>query len=281
MGLYLPQRWRRQPQIALGINWGSPLSSDLQLVYTRDVLLERKKTSSVSSRYASNGGINATSAGLGYKIGGNIADYVRFDTNYVLPAASPCTLEALVIGSSFPPLTTTVTLSTASNTNGDVGLGGGTVRSLLNYPGADPCNMSWWASNIDYNSAQTNIANSLQHIVLTKAAGTNSALTITVYRNGVTIASGAGTGTDTYVDSGPYFYLGGGHPSRGSTITGTIVKAAVYSKALSAAEVADLYVNPWQSFVPIPARQYFFSAGAAPTATGQYFDKSLNVLAWF
>lgn len=89
------------------------------------------------------------------------------------------------------------------------------------------------------------------------------------YRDGALIAGGttptlsAATATSLYVGDMAEGWAG--------TPTGTISKAVVHPRALSASEIAELTANPWQLFAR-PAARVFVSTAAATVPARYYYD---------
>jgi len=260
-------QWK-QPLGPVRVNWLSSLTRGLAFVYTRDVLVSRAGLLLAASRYASNAGIQPSPVGLGYRFSGNAADYVRFDPPATtIAGADPCTLEVLVYGSSFPSLGGLAGWDKDSNTTGHFGAGanpGGTGRSIISFNSTDPCNIYWLGAANDADSLVKFQVNTVQHIFAVKTASTGGP--IIFYRNGQQIASVL-LGNFATAATELSFYLGGGHASRGATLNGVISKAAVYTTALTAAEIAALTSNPWQVFEPIKRAVFFVGAAAGTTHT--------------
>ena len=165
------------------------------------------------SIYSGNAGIQSCIAGQGYRFSGNAADYVRYNTGFTSAGADPCTLEFIVVGSSFPSLAALCGLDVTVGTSGSWGSGGGgTIRGALSFNGGPPCNVYFWGNSADVDSGVQFVVNTVQHVVMVKAAGAINP-NITIYRNGVQLSSVTG---GVYNASGPYFYLGGRHQSGGA-----------------------------------------------------------------
>jgi hypothetical protein len=151
------------------------------------------------------------------------------------------------------------------------------MRGVLTFTGTDPCDIYAWGGNQDFDSNVPALGNNApQHIVVTKAPGTG-AVQWTVYRNGLQIAQGNSTNLQPWETSGPYFYVGGRHPSATATITGSVSRASVFAKTMQAAEVADRYARAWIDFAP---RQIWVPYTAAPSGAPTLSDlKATNITA--
>ena len=160
-----PTRWTRQPLDRLAVDWSAPLASGLKFVYTRDRLLTPAGSFLPASIWSSNAGLQSTPYGVGYRLGGNAADYVRFDNTYSPTSNEAFTLEIYVIASSYPSLGGTAGLATTSVTNGSYNGTAGQTRAVLSFNGTDPCNIYFLATGgNDFDSLTPFEANKIQHV---------------------------------------------------------------------------------------------------------------------
>jgi len=253
-----PTRWTRQPPgpVRIAAAW----RSRVEFAYSGQYAQTKGGFLQPDSRYSGNAGIQSCIAGQGYRFSGNASDYVRFNTGVTPAEHTAFSLEFIVVGSSFPSLAALCGLDVTAATDGSFGSPGAT-RGFLSFQSTDPCNIYFWGGNNDLDSGVKFTVNTVQHIFATRPEGASANLTI--YRNGVQIASAANTNLGA---SGPYFYLGGRHTSASATLNGVIAKATFYNAVLTAAEVAALSRNPWSTYEPI--RRAIFFAGGLPAATG-------------
>ena len=238
----LPQQ--SQPSELANINWSAAISRNLQFVTSHRVGIRRFGKILASSVYSGNAGLQSYGAWRGYRISGNSADHVRFDTGLTSAGSDPCTVEFLVVASSYPSLAALGGLSAEGYTNGAIG-GGGGCRAVLSFGGSAPCNMYYYGGGADYDSGVPFTVNTVQHIFAMKFAGATTP-SLSIWRNGKQIILGGSGGN--FGTSGPYFYLGARYTSGAATIDGIIVKAAFYDTILTATEIASLTANQWQQF---------------------------------
>lgn len=264
MALFLPQRWRTQPTGSVGIDPNGALGSGL-LFASSDVWgVGVGRAPTLPTGWSA--GRLSSPIGTGFSFTGTSTQYARFNTHISVAAADPVTVEAWVIGSAYPSLSSIASLSASSAGDGTVAGFAGELRGMLAFTGTAPCDIYAWGGSQDYDSNIPFVANTPQHIVVTKAPGTGAVLW-SVYRNGFLVASGNSSNGSAWVASGPYFYVGARHPSGAAPITGVISKTGFWNRTLSAAEVAALYQNPWQVFRPQTARIYSFPSGAGNNYT--------------
>lgn len=246
--LLIRKPWDSQPQEDSSVDWGGQQAQGLLFANVGSSPVLHANRGSILPSFVGTS-LGAVAGGAGYRFTGASTQSVRWDTGITVAGTDALTIEALVWGSSFPSLATIVNLSDVALTNGATAGANGAQRGILSFNSTDPCNIYSWGGSNDYDSTVKFAANSLQHIIITKAAGTG-AVQITVHRNGTQIAQGNSSGATPSTTSGPYFYVGGRHPSGSASITGIVLKSAIYSGIISAAQRQSIFANPWQLFAP-------------------------------
>ena len=94
-----------------------------------------------------------------------------------------------------------------------------------------------------------------------------NSLTADFYKNGKLHASANTSSGGTVSSSITNFHIGGRGSSNLATWAGVIEFTAVWNRALSALEHAQIAANPWQLFAPIQRTIWVPSAGGGPTYT--------------
>ncbi len=193
----------------------------------------------------------ADAVGKHYLFSGS--ELIRASGVVPLAATTPVTLEVIVALTAAPSLANIAGI--AQNSSGiKVSLASpadlGKIRSLLAFTGTPPCDIYPWQGSNDFDSNVPLLVNGLyQHIIYTKAGGSGAAA-ITVYRNGVQIATGTTSNSAALTVSDTYFCLGGCHNSASSSFSGKIYFAAVSEYFMSAGEVASRFAGPFSMIVP-------------------------------
>ena len=212
-------------------------------------------------------GIQLVAAGNAVKSSGRLGMSLETTTNAA---------DEWEAAGSFPAISTSdftievlLTMTSGTSLSHVFGLGssglpdtGGTVgarRSILAFGGAAPCNIYFWGASRDLDSGVPFRADGLpEHVFVTASAGT-----MRFYRDGRQIASGA---TPTLVASAATQTLTvGSRHSAGGNGAVKVFKATIRNRALTAAEIAALTVNPWSDFLPLQSHIHFNTAagGAA------------------
>jgi len=273
MGLYLPQRWRQQPTVAVAVNRASPLANGLVLVFTPHLgvpLLNNAKSSSDSGTSTTGAfGRGVDYSGTAQTVFPNPAPYVW---NGGLTFAALLDLDTATNASCL--------FSHATTSNGiggglDIRLGNSPTDTRITVTRSNSTDFSQCAPSGNVITAPNN-----SNIVLVTGSTDLAVLpngrvnrTPTTY-----VENHSAIGTMTVTTNSVFV---GRREDGAGQLDGRIYLQCLWNRILATSEQMAFEDNPWQIFAPIPARRYFFSAAAAPTATGQYFDKSLNVLAWF
>ena len=142
----------------------------------------------------------------------------------------------------------------------------GAIRGLIAYSGGSNRNIYFWGGSSDLTSGvDWFIDGSLQHVIVTSDGGSGTAMRF--YRNGAQIASGT---TPTLVTAGAVALIGDTQQTWASSPTGVIFKTTYYSRGLNAGEVARLWKNPMDGWLP-PKRR-IWAPDTAPATT--YTPKS-------
>ena len=274
MALFLPQRWRRRPSCAVGINWAHPLSQYLAAfcVFGDPYGAGREIVNGAQARYNGGASYGTTAEGSGTSIDGNGGSFTSFPVRNA-------------IGESFRPydilgdltlfwmgVVRTATKGVFLNRN----TGNGTNQSPFTFA-VD----SYTSNKIYLNRANTDYRAWVGQVVTTgtvkrygvvQSGGIQNAPTFydelsSITGSAATYTSG-GTGAATAVtDPGNHFLNTGHRYDDGALMDGVTNVALAFSKALTPSEYALLYTEtPWALLIPLPARRYFWAAGgAAPT----------------
>lgn len=253
-----------QPVGPIQIDAGNPLANGLELA-TCGEFFARIGRPSVRAASSSATSLGATPDGIGIAFSGALTSYARFDTGYVNTVSDGSTVEAIVYSTTYPSLAAIANLSNTSNTTGvPNGTGSNPTTGILCFSGGPPCDVYIWGgtSSHERDTDTPFLANTKQHLVVTKAPGSGVGTALKLYVNGVLKYDGTSSAGGTSA-TGPYWYIGGRHNSATATIAGTVVKTAFWRRALTGPEVADLYARPWQVFQSQSARIYTFGQPAA------------------
>ena len=248
-------RRTQQPQSAATVNWGNPFSLGLEVLQSGRTYYRSAKTQTLSI-VAGSPVIGASSQGSGPQFSSG-AQRLELDSVGVLTNSQGFTIEVLCVFTAAPSLAGFF----CAPSDGANGSG----RGLIAFAGGNSRNIYFWGNAGDLSAGvDWRVDGSPQHVFVTSAAGSGSAMTF--YRDGLVIATGT-TPTIATRSAVGNWALGDTGQGWNSVPTGTIVKSAFYRRALSAAEIASLSVNPWQIFAP-PARRLWVAGGTAHATTG-------------
>lgn len=116
-----------------------------------------------------------------------------------------------------------------------------------------------------YRITQTVLAKQWYHITITY-----DGTTWAVYKNGIPDGS---TATGLGANASTYMFLGAGYNAGGVYTSGNIDNVRVYGRALSQAEISELYRNPYAgiSFSNWKRKRIYSSTSAAPANYGRGF----------
>ena len=248
MGLFLPQRWRRQPQVSVGINRASPLSSGINHLYwfgtggSRDLV--RSTAAGVNTAV-----VEATTYGLGKTSNGSTTETsFPHDDNL---AAGDLTFFVLCRVNSIP-----ANFSALFDKPG-----GGSRELALFYDTAGKVDFAAVGmGNLSVTSTLALPIGTLSSVCLIRNMSNNN---LDYFVNGVKNATLSTAASGVTAGNGLPLSFGLNPSAGGSAIGVTYYAAAHWPRVLADAEVVELYANPWQLVGPIPSRDYFFSAAAA------------------
>jgi hypothetical protein len=269
MALFLPQRWSRQPQYSTTANKGTALSNKL---------LSLNNLYSIAQCNAISGERNIPTAGVVSSInpmgrGASIAgasDAIALST-------------ALKIGSGgFSALS--IAVAVADSTKRIAGYQGGTDGGFSWGLSAFSDNNQFFVQKTGVVTIQSGIVASAGHLCgfLFTFQASDAHVFVYVYnyttRTYTEYLSSANADSPASSDNrskiGNDYNVGNGWGN-------AILLDARWQRTLQKHEILSCFDNPWQLFAPLPTLRYFFTAGAAPTATGQFFHSLLNNQAWF
>jgi hypothetical protein len=263
MGLFLPQRWRRQPQYPVGVNWGNPLTRDLSLLVLPGVSGAANQVSNIiptpsgySALATENGMASVMSAGTSNGLSyGNVKKVIpdASSTYTLLAFAKPgsgdgrCSLvgQSDASGGSFPQYTLD------ANIRFDTAAVAGQF-ALVEYSGGILSSADSTAAAIDGK----------WHIFAGVRNGAASANKM--YLDGVDVTNTTSGGSSTHTAT--EYVIVGGMFGQSFAAVFPIALAAVWSRSVTASEHAELAANIWQLFAPLPARRYFGPTAGAPAS---------------
>lgn len=249
--LILPSRWRKQPTVPVGINWGHPLALKLQNFTTIIHGVPFELCSRTDATFTS--GVNTPQVdGRGYP-----AQFLELTANDTGIVTSKQTSTTTVSNTFFVEFYKTVenttlkciaSLSTSSfrfNVDAD-SASAGRLRAI--YDGATD-------GNTYVDSVLSN--DTVYSVAATMAGTANSAPQL--YLDGSLLSPTSSTNvvspTTTAVST---IYYGSNVGT--AELDGGVSVGAFWDKVLSDAEIQALYENPYQFLTPIRRKLYFFSA---------------------
>lgn len=260
MAFFLPQRWRRQPQYPVVLNYGHP--SAASLVYASLFSVSRTfnavrtypgvevatPTTQIEDRGYSIG-FNGSSSGLRVNNIPHLDNFTWLGRVYIGATLSDATL--------YGPIAARHTQSGSASDwylyRGYLSPPSGTTTSLR-------VDIPWVAADVVIGNSYA--ANQWLNIAVTRSGSTGS-WTYTTYVNGY--QDGQGTTASNPNTSGHPFTIGcfGVTGANQQFENNRYLYSYLANRAFAADEVAELTVNPWQLFAPQRRVLYFGGAAAA------------------
>lgn len=146
-------------------------------------------------------------------------------------------------------------------------------RGLIAFSGGLNRNIYFWSASADLASGvDWRIDGLPQHVFITSVGG--SGTTMTFYRDGLSIASGTTPGLAAIATSP--VQIGDTNVGWNSTPTGTIYKAALYNRGLTAAEIWEKTRNPFGDYEEIRSRRASVGSAAAASAGFPYYQSFIG-----
>ena len=254
--LILPQKWTRQPQVPVEIDWSNPFGARVEYYFTPDFQGGRSRLSPSTP----SGGVTRVSGKYGIGLKGNgSSGYVAGPPNISIAGQGALTRFAVLrVGS------------------------GGSTRAILSSGGsggamwrvANNTDLVWVKTSLNVEFTQAGILSAGEYCILI-SVNNPAANAFYTYKNGVLVATTAAISTSA-----------GGVASVGQSGVGSsfgdheLYLVGSLTGALSASEVAALSANPWQIFKPQPRRIFVASAGGGVSLslTGQPLTANLGAL---
>lgn len=257
MALIVKLPWTSQPQVATGVNWGSPLTRGLLWASSpgNEQTTSRVQTGTVS--------VKPAQPGLTYSI-----DALNSHFNFGAAGQSGTgSITVLVFARS----TVTGRGDFIARWYDGTAAGGGSQFTLLS--GLTVSKPQFYVAN-DAGGLGNSGASSIA-ITTTKfhvVVGSYSTGSCKVYVDGALGASGAG-GSIALNAACTQSLIVGNNSFLDGDLTGSVAMFAVWNRQLSDAEVALVSSSPWQLFAPLPRRIWAPGAAAAglPTLTASTF----------
>jgi hypothetical protein len=244
MGLFLPQRWRRQPQYPVGINLGNPLTSGLIVLVNSSQLHEANSNTVGIPKTVTK---NAAPYGVGTLVAQSTAAGINFAAAKVIGAGDTTTF---VLASNFTAVGSYVYM--AGSYSGSVGIG-------LIHRHISITSQRWGVLDgaTFYSSGEGTPIDSALHLFVHTRNGTNKVL----YRDGILKSTTAGANLDVSTATG--WVQNNLATGDTSGCNANIFMSGRYNRALSLEEIRELNANPWQLFAPI-RRPIFVGGGTGP-----------------
>lgn len=240
--LILPQKWTRQPQVPVEIDWSNPFGARIEYYFTPDFQGGRRR----SSPSTPSGGVTRVSGKYGIGLKGNgSSGYVAGPPDIPIAGQGALTRFAVLrIGS------------------------GGSTRAILSSGGsggamwrvANNTDLVWVKTNLNVEFTQAGILSAGEYCILV-SVNNPVANAFYTYKNGVLVATTAALSTSN-----------GGVASVGQSGTGSsfgdheLYLVGSLTGALSASEAREFTSNPWQIFKPQSRRIWVGAAGGTNTA---------------
>ena len=257
-----PVRSSRQPPVGFGVDWSNPLTRGLVFLYQPAAsaagldLVRGRKGSILGSKYPIVGAVQGKTTQW------NGAGSIAFASDALLEPTSQMTMSAyLRVRASMPADTGILTKSYNNSDTPAYCLRGNYVGTLGGH-------------NVAAIFRQTGNTYWISHSSLILSAGgaslftgTLAASSISLYEFGNKVASTAGPSSIQYGGGNGLILSGTSDAAATGELTGDIYLAAIWNRALSAAEVARFAANPWQLFAPTPAQRFYVPQATAPTIT--------------
>lgn len=255
--MFLPQRWRRQPVGPVGLNTHSPLSDGLVACWLPNMSTALVAELVSNNLDASSGTITQCysneAVGLDLTAASN-------NVNGGARAINAVTTDRISVAVICVPRSVT--------TRGDVftrwvnGAGGGDQFNLIT--GLTSGKLIFYTANgggstSNSGNSATTLVNGTQYLLGGEQSG---AAGISCYIDGRLEASAA-SGTVNVTPSTAYTI--GDNANGDGNFNGELYLACVWNRPLFNSGWAELAINPWQIFAPLPARRYF---GVSAAATG-------------
>jgi hypothetical protein len=265
-GLFLPRRWTKQPQGAVEVDWGNPLTKSLAaaIVYAggKHIELITKQTFAGTSTPTTRPmrSVGTPQGGIGfYTTGQTLARPTPADSiigNWTVFAETIPTGDTAIANY-------TIDLVLCSGDEGNMyGFGLGTDQFY--YPN-NVCVVQNATSGVTGVSSYIGTGvDQYTHRVCATYNGTQ----FSFYSGGKLISSSAYT-TNPVANSGRRLNLAR-RPVYGTTTQNCIGVVLVFSRALSDAEIAPISQNPWQIFKP--KKQVIYSFGTPSTIATRTFS---------
>ena len=255
--LILPQKWTRQPQVPVEIDWSNPFGARVEYYFTPNFQGGRSRLSPSTP----SGGVTRVSGKYGIGLKGNgSSGYVAGPPNISIAGQGALTRFAVLrVGS------------------------GGSTRAILSSGGsggamwrvANNTDLVWVKTNMNVEFTQAGILSAGEYCILV-SVNNPVANAFYTYKNGVLVATTAAISTSA-----------GGVASVGQSGTGSsfgdheLYLVGSLTGALSASEAREFTSNPWQIFKPQPRRIWVGAAGGGDVSlslTGQSLTANLGAL---
>jgi len=240
--LILPQKWTRQPQVPVEIDWSNPFGARVEYYFTPNFQGGRSRLSPSTP----SGGVTRVSGKYGIGLKGNgSSGYVAGPPNISIAGQGALTRFAVLRVSS-----------------------GGSTRAILSSGGsggamwrvANNTDLVWVKTNLNVEFTQAGILSAGEYCILV-SVNNPVANAFYTYKNGVLVATTAAISTSA-----------GGVASVGQSGTGSsfgdheLYLVGSLTGALSASEAREFTSNPWQIFKPQSRR--IWVAGTSSGSTG-------------
>jgi hypothetical protein len=243
MGLFLAQRWRRQPQYPVGVDRGNPLSRGLvQLVSGVDTI---GPIPSVGPYVAT------TPSGTASKVVGPKGYELRQTGNgYWLSSTQLPATRSVLLYLDIPVVASTLQLALTPGSGSCAGWIGISAANAFTIGGA--ADSATGSASVGHHAIVCTRYDhgTSDHYLYVNGVLANSALSSSTLGDG-----SGGTALGNFGSSGGFAFGGG------------ILQFAAWDRVLSAAEIYAVSDNPWQLYAPLRARRYFGIATGAGTHT--------------
>ena len=246
-GIIRPRPWKQQPQIAVGIDWGNPITKDLAYLFAFGAS-RLDATLKLPPLVEGNPAFVATDRGMALTLNGAGAPFTPNGAGIVLPPSHT------IFGWVRPTDTAPQFILQAG-------------QNLLEYPtyslsigncsnsGVD--NKFNYVLNSDSGAIPVSVQTQTSTIVVGEwyfVVGTHDITTFNLYINGKLESTGGGCGALPDQTFSARLYIGGDDNASftGSRykVSGLLQNVGAFRRCLTYREVASLYKNFWQVFRP-------------------------------
>jgi len=259
MALFLPQRWRRQPQYPVRIDRNNPLTIGLGVLLTTAYGARLNNVSPTADTSVT--GFGRSEKGLKYT--GTTSSTFAWQVGVNPDAITIAALFDLSALANFNQLCAYEQSATA-NIAYDLRLGS-TATDTKTYFGRTSASGQRFFRGTANAFANESFSNTL--VISSPNGLIESAPTYYANKTLITLGDDLGAAGQQNSRSVDSLYIGT-RQDGASHFWGTIYQFVVWSRQLSAAESLEWAANPWQLFAPLPTRRYFIGAAGPVIVVG-------------